>query len=186
MPSFVVERIYGNDMAMLAVAGLLATTPLQIASMVGSPTGGILADFFRARTLRGRVLVQGIGVVCAVPFVILCGNAHAYAPLIVALVGWGLFKGMYDSNIFASVYDVMPKELRGMTAGFMNMFGWAGGALAPILAGKIADNKELGLGYAISHASVGYLACGLLLFAAAMIFVKRDAARVQKIAEAAE
>ena len=179
MPSFVNERFYGSDMAYLAMAGLFATLPLQLASMVGSPTGGALADFLRARTPRGRILVQMLGVLCAVPFVFFCGQTQSIVVLVVVLAGWGLFKGIYDSNIFASVYDVIRPDLRGMTAGFMNMFGWAGGALAPIFAGSIADNKDLGLGYAISGASVVYIVSGLLLFASAMLFVKRDAARMQ-------
>jgi len=179
MPSFVNERFYGSDLAMLAAAGLFATMPLQLASMIGSPMGGTLADFLRARTPRGRILVQMIGVLCAVPFVFLCGQTHSKVVLVVVLAGWGLFKGIYDSNIFASVYDVIRPDLRGMTAGFMNMFGWAGGALAPIVAGRVADNKDLGLGYAISGASSVYIISGLLLFAGAMIFVKRDSARMQ-------
>ncbi len=179
MPTFVVERFYASDMAMLAAAGLMATMPLQLASMIGSPSGGTLADFLRSRTPRGRILVQILGVLCAVPFVFLCGQTQTKVMLITALAGWGLFKGVYDSNIFAAVYDVIPPHLRGMAAGFMNMFGWAGGALAPIIAGRIADNKELGLGYAISGASAIYILAGLLLFCAAMLFVKRDAARMQ-------
>lgn len=179
MPSYVNERFYAGDMAYLATAGLVATTSLHLASMVGSPAGGTLADFLRARTPRGRILVQMLGVLCAVPFVFLCGRTHSLTVLVIVLAGWGLFKGIYDSNIFASVYDVIPRDLRGMTAGFMNMFGWAGGAIAPIVAGSIADNKELGLGYAISGASTVYIVSGLLLFASAMIFVKRDAARMQ-------
>lgn len=179
MPTFVVENLYASDMAMLAAANLFATMPLQLASMIGSPSGGALADFLRSRTPRGRILVQMLGVLCAVPFVFFCGQAHTKIPLIVALAGWGLFKGVYDSNIFASVYDVIRPELRGMAAGFMNMVGWGGGALAPIAAGYIADSyKENGMGHAISGASAIYIVAGLLLFTAAMFFVKRDSARM--------
>jgi MFS family permease len=179
MPTFVVERFYGNDIAMLAAAGLMATMPLQLASMFGSPTGGALADFLRSKTPRGRILVQVLGVLCAAPFVFLCGQTSTKVLLITALAGWGMFKGIYDSNIFASVYDVIPPHLRGMAAGFMNMFGWAGGALAPIIAGHIADNKAFGLGYAISGASGIYILASFLLFCAAMFFVKRDVAKLQ-------
>ena len=180
MPSFVLEHVYNNDIAMLATAGLLATMPLQLASMLGSPAGGVLADFARSKTPRGRVLVQMVGVLCAVPFVFLCGQSHGGMVLVSALAGWGLFKGIYDSNIFASVYDVIHPKYRGMAAGFMNMFGWAGGAVAPIIAGSIADNKNLGMGYAISGASAVYIVSGLLLFCAAMVFIKWDIARLQR------
>lgn len=180
MPTFVFENIYLKDAAMLAVAGTFATMPLQLASMVGSPGGGALADYLRARSPRGRILVQMMGVLCAVPFVFFCGQVHGKWALILVLAGWGLFKGVYDSNIWASVYDVVRPELRGMTTGFMNMVAWGGGALAPIGAGYIADTyKENGLGYAISGASGIYILSGLLLFAAAMMFVTRDSARLK-------
>ncbi len=179
MPTFVVENLYASDMAMLAAANLFATMPLQLASMIGSPSGGALADFLRSKTPRGRILVQMLGVLCAVPFVFFCGQAHTKVILIATLAGWGLFKGVYDSNIFASVYDVIRPELRGMAAGFMNMVAWGGGALAPIVAGYIAESyKENGMGHAISGASAIYIVSGLLLFTAAMMFVKRDSARM--------
>jgi MFS family permease len=180
MPTFVFENIYASDKAMLAIAGTFATMPLQLASMIGSPGGGALADYLRARTPRGRILVQMLGVLCAVPFVFLCGQVHGKWALILLLACWGLFKGIYDSNIWASIYDVVRPELRGMTTGFMNMVAWGGGALAPVGAGYIADSyKDNGLGRAISGASGIYIVSGLLLFMAAMLFVTRDSARMQ-------
>ena len=55
--------------------------------------------------------------------------------VIVVLTFWGLFKGLYDANIFASVYDVMPPQVRGTAAGFINMMGWLGGGAAPVMIG---------------------------------------------------
>ena len=40
---------------------------------------------------------------------------------------WGFFKGLYDANIFASAFDVVPPAARGRAAGFMNMIGWLAG-----------------------------------------------------------
>ena len=55
----------------------------------------------------------------------LCGTTRSVRVLILGLIAWGLFKGLYDANIFASLYDVVPAEARGTAAGFMNMVGWA-------------------------------------------------------------
>jgi MFS family permease len=167
----------------LAMAGLTATIFVQLASMVGSPLGGWLADVLRSRTPRGRLIVQAVGVFGGAPFVALCGMTQSVAWLIVALSAWGLFKGLYDANIFASVFDVIRPEARGAAAGFMNTVGWlAGGGSAPLVIGIIAQRQSLGL--AIAMASLVYLAAGLLLLIGIFFFVKRDAARMQAVVQA--
>jgi MFS family permease len=99
--------------------------------------------------------------------------------LMVALTVWGFFKGLYDANIFASVFDVVGPEARGTAAGFMNAVGWlAGGGSAPLVIGIIAARESLGL--AIALASTVYLAAGALLLTAILFFVSTDASRIQK------
>jgi MFS family permease len=146
--------------------------------MAGAPVGGWLADMWRRRTPRGRMAVQMVGVLGGAPFVALCGLTPSVGTLILALTVWGFFKGLYDANIFASVFDVVRPEARGTAAGFMNAIGWlAGGGSAPIVIGIIAQRQSLGL--AIALASTVYVAAGLLLLLGIVFFVKRDSARMQ-------
>ncbi|HEY3936281.1 MAG TPA: MFS transporter [Bryobacteraceae bacterium] len=174
MPKFVYDRFHMN----LALSGLTATVFVQLASMAGSITGGWLADRLRARRPGGRMLVQAIGVFGGAPFVALCGLTQSILWLIVALTVWGFFKGLYDANIFASVFDVIRPEARGTAAGYMNTVGWlGGGATAPLLIGLIARNH--GLGFGIALASVVYLAAGLLLLLASLVFAPCDVERMR-------
>lgn len=174
MPKFLYDRFHLN----LAMAGFTATVFVQLASMAGSPVGGWLADLMRRRTPGGRMLVQAAGVLCGAPFVVLCGMTQSVTWLIVALVGWGFFKGLYDANIFASVYDVIRPEARGTAAGFMNMVGWlGGGGTAPVVIGYIAQQSSLGA--AIALAAVVYVAAGALLIGGVLLFVRKDAARME-------
>jgi MFS family permease len=146
----------------LATAGLTATLFVQLASMAGAPAGGWLADRWRRRTARGRMAAQTLGVLGGAPFVVVCGMTQSVGTLIVALTAWGFFKGLYDANIFASVFDVVPAEARGRAAGFMNMIGWlAGGGSAPLVIGVIAERASLGAAMALT--SIVYLAAGVLL-----------------------
>jgi MFS family permease len=173
MPKFLYDKFHMG----LAMAGLTATIFVQLASMAGAPAGGWLADTWRRRTPRGRMAVQMIGVLGGAPFVALCGLTPSVGMLILALTVWGFFKGLYDANIFASVFDVVRPEARGTAAGFMNAIGWlAGGGSAPIVIGIIAQRESLGL--AIALASSVYVAAGLLLLIGIVFFVKRDAARM--------
>jgi MFS family permease len=173
MPKFLYDKFHLS----LAMAGLTATLFVQLASLVGAPIGGWLADAWRRRTPRGRLAVQMLGVLGGAPFVALCGLTPSVTTLIVALTAWGFFKGLYDANIFASVFDVVGPEARGTAAGFMNAFGWlAGGGTAPLAIGLIAQRESLGL--AIALASTVYLAAAALLLVGIVFFVRADAARI--------
>ena len=169
MPKFLYDRFHLN----LAMAGLAATIFAQLASMLGAPLGGWLADRLSQRLPGGRLMVQAVGVFAGAPFVLLCGMTHSIGWLVVALTFWGFAKGLYDANIFASVYDVIPPETRGSAAGLMNTVGWlGGGAAAPLTIGILA--KAYGLGAAIALTSGVYLVAGAFLIVAIVLFVKRD------------
>jgi len=156
MPKFLFDKFHMS----LAAAGLTATVFVQLASMVGAPIGGWLAD-----RSRQRIGVQAAGVLCGAPFVVLCGLTNSTLWLVVALSAWGFFKGLYDANIFAALFDVVPEEARGTAAGFMNMVGWlGGGGTAPLVIGFIA--RDRGLGVAISMAAAVYGVAGALLISA--------------------
>lgn len=173
MPNFLYDKFHMS----VAMAGLSATLFVQVASMVGSPLGGWLADLLRRRRVGGRVLVQAVALFCGAPFVFYCGKAATMTGVIVALTIWGLFKGLYDANIFASVFDVMPPQVRGTAAGFVNMMGWLGGGAAPVIVGFVAE--RIGASRAISLSSGVYVLAAILLTTAGAVFIRRDAARVE-------
>jgi MFS family permease len=159
----------------LAMSGLTATLFVQLASLVGSLLGGYLADLLRIRTVIGRVLVQLIGVLGGAPFVFWCGATRETVSLIAALTAWGLFKGFYDANIWASLFDVVRPEFRGRAVGLMNALGWMlGGGSAPIAIGFVAGKTSLGV--AIGLASIVYLVAAVFLSGAMWAFPRKGAA----------
>jgi MFS family permease len=175
MPAFLYEKFNLS----LAMAGLTATIFIQVASMAGSPLGGWMADVLRRRFAGGRIAVQMIGLLGAAPFVVWCSQTLSVKMLVIALTGWGLFKGLYDANIFASVLDVIRPEARGTAVGFMNMIGWLVGAgTAPVVIGYIAQRASLS--YAISIASIALVAASLLLLVAIIVTAPRDVERLRR------
>ncbi len=175
MPKFLYDKFHLT----LAMAGLTATIFVQLACMVGSPLGGWLADVLRRHKPGGRMIVQAVGVFCSAPFVVWCGMTHSVGWLVVSLTAWGFFIGIYDANIFASVFDVVRPEARGTAAGFMNMMGWlAGAGTAPVAIGYMAQRTSLSV--AISTAALGYVAAGALLLIAILGFAHRDTERMER------
>jgi MFS family permease len=158
MPTFLYQKFHMS----LAMAGLSGTAYLQLASVFGVLAGGLLADSLRRSSRGGRLATQALGLLCGVPFLFLTGWTTLPSLLIVGLAGFGFFKGIYDANIFAGLYDVVPVHQRGSAAGVLNSLGWLGGGFAPLLIALAA--AHVGLSYCLSATALIYLAAGMSLF----------------------
>ncbi len=166
MPSF----LYNKFNMSLSMAGLNATFYLQMASVLGVISGGFLADKLVKTYRGGRMMAQSIGLIMGVPFIFLAGWTLSIPILILALIGFGYFKGLYDANIWASLHDVVKPKNRATAVGFMNSIGWFGGGIAPI-AIAYAGTKY-GMSASISATSALYLVFGLLLIFGIRKFMK--------------
>ncbi|WP_205678674.1 MFS transporter [Aquisphaera insulae] len=150
----------------MGIAGSsLTSTVWPLASLFGALIGGYLADLAALSRRGGRIRVQSLGLILGAPFVFLSGWTGSWGLVVSALAAAGLCKGIYDANIFASLFDVVRPEDRGTAAGLMNSLGWAGGFLAPLAVG--AASKSFGLDVAIASTALVYLLVGLLALAAA-------------------
>jgi len=157
MPSYL-HRTFGMNLSM---AGFNATAYLQTASVLGVLSGGILADSLSRHRRGARAFTQSIGLFCGVPFLFITGRSLSVPILVTAMACFGYFKGLYDANIFASLYDVVAVEVRAAAAGLLNSLGWLGAGFAPVLVA--AASQRYGMSVCLSATSVIYLACAILL-----------------------
>ena len=160
LPTFIYRKFT------LGVSGSsTASTVWPLASLVGALCGGVLADWAARHRKGGRIGVQSLGLMLGAPFVFLAGWSESFSMLVASLAAAGLCKGVYDANIFASLFDVVRSEDRGTAAGLMNSVGWIGGFLAPVAIGL--QSTKYGLGVAIASTATVYLFVGILAMAAA-------------------
>lgn len=61
------------------------------------------------------------------------GKSGSLPVLYVALVLFGLFRGVYEANLWASIYDIVDARYRSAATGFMLSFGLVIGALSPYI-----------------------------------------------------
>jgi MFS family permease len=174
-PTFLVEK-FGFR---LSAAGLSGTVFIHLASAMSVPLGGYLADRWSARFRGGRVLVQAIGLLVGSVWVVFVGLTTNATTLVVSMTAFGLCKGFYDSNIFASLYDVVTPRARGTAAGLMNTVGWGGGALGPVFVGLAAKygsgaSEVENMSRAIAFGGVIYIACAVLLLLGAWQMHRRS------------
>lgn len=155
LPTFLYRK-FGMTLTM---AGFNATAYLQMASVVGVIAGGVLADRAVRRQRGGRIQIQAVGLLLGVPFLFLSGWTLSTKVLLISLMGFGLFKGLYDANIWAALYDVVPAERRGVAAGVMNSLGWIGGGMAPVIVAAALHVTSLSV--CVSATAAIYMALGL-------------------------
>jgi MFS family permease len=157
MPSFLYRKFHMS----LAMAGLNSTAYLQIASVLGVISGGLLADKLATNHRGGRMIAQTLGLTCGVPFLFLTGWTLSVPVLVLSMAGFGYFKGLYDANIFASLYDVVTVKRRAAAAGILNSLGWLGGGIAPVAIA--AASERYGMSACISATSAIYVLIACLL-----------------------
>jgi len=160
MPTFLYRQFHMS----LTLSGLNGAAYLQIASVLGVLCGGALADALVRRRKGGkgaRMQVQALGLFFGTPFLLLSGWTTAITFVLAAMVGFGFFKGVYDSNLWAALYDVTPIERRGAALGIMNSLGWLGGAIAQLGIGLASE--RFGMGACLSATALIYLGIALAM-----------------------
>ena len=177
-PTFLVEKFNFR----LTGAGLTGTIFIHLASAASVPVGGNLADWLSQRLAGGRMLVQASGLLIGSVFVFLVGTTEDLGTLIVAMTAFGLCKGLYDSNIFAAVYDVVHPRARATAAGIMNTVGWGGGALGPLFVGWVTKYGQYGsqvqnMSHAIAFGGVIYVTGAAVLAIIILFLAKSDVKR---------
>jgi len=144
----------------LTGAGFTATFWIRAGGFLGLLCGGLLADQWALRAQRGRVWTQTVGLGLAAPCLIVTSVTGQVTLLCVAMLLFGLGKGMYDGNTMPILCEGIPAGMRATAFGFLNFAGTMLGGAVALTAGLL-------------KASIGlngtFLGCGLLMLVAAGI-----------------
>lgn len=153
----------------ITMASIIGTIFIQVAAMVGSASGGFMADYWRRGWLGGRVGVQMLGIACGVPMILVCSLTTNLQTAIGGLIALGLCKGIYDSNIWPAIYEVVPPSRRSSAVGMANMVGWLGAFVGTLGLGALVDSG-ISMSHAIAYTAGIYAVVAVLLAASAIIF----------------
>ena len=135
----------------------------NLAAMITVLCAGFVTDFFVRRHPRFRLGVQIAALLCGVPLFALFGFASSAGMMFAMLVGWGIVRGLFQSNTFTSLFDVVPAENRASAVGFLNVFAYVIGSFAPVAFGFISQR------WGVRGFEVGFASLGVLLALAAMM-----------------
>ncbi len=167
------ERGYDEGRIMITMVAAV------LAMALGNPTAGLLGDLAFKRTPRGRVLVATSGVLLGAIFLALALNVPAQQTMLfgVLLTITAFFMPFAASNVVATVYDVALPEVRSTALSVQYFIESAGAALAPLLAGIIADQTSLKTAFLVICISA-WLMCALF-FTLVAFRVPGDVARLR-------
>jgi MFS family permease len=111
----------------------------------GYPIGGALGDFFFKRTPRGRALVAMTGVLMGAVMFTLTLNVplENQGLFMLMLAITSIFIPMAAPNVISTVHDITLPEVRSTALSIQYLIESSGAALAPFIAGRIADQSSL-------------------------------------------
>ena len=168
MPSFLAEKFALS----LTNAGFSSLFYHYIGAFLGVLSGAKIADHYAKSSPQIRLIIQSLGLLIGAPFIYWMGMSSNLTLAYVALFVFGFFRGWYDSNIVASLYEIVPMKLRSTSYGLMLACAFLIGASSPYLLGYV--KPTLGLSAGLASLSIVYVIGGLLIASAVVFTFKKD------------
>ena len=128
--------------------------------------GGILTDHFVKKMPRFRLGFQAAALLFGAPMLLWIGLAPSFAALLVAASTYGVFRGFFEVNTHASLFDVIAPAHRSTAVGLLNMIAFFFGGLSGVAMGTLSQRWGV-RGFEIGF---GIMATAYALGAALMAF----------------
>ncbi len=168
MPAYLYEKFRLS----LPAAALHAVLWHYLFALVGVLLGGRVADRLALRRRSVRIEIEGLALLLGTPFIYLLGASANLTTVYAALAAFGFFRGLYDSNNFATMFDVIPPRYRSSATGLMLCCAFSVGAISPVLLGLVKQHMGLSLG--LSSVALAYLIASVAIFAARWLCFASD------------
>jgi MFS family permease len=141
--------------------------------------GGIATDHFVKKMPRFRLGFQSVALLCGAPALLWIGLAPSFASLLVAASAYGVFRGFFEVNTHASLFDVVAPDHRSTAVGLLNMIAFFFGGLSGVAMGALSQRWGV-RGFEIGF---GIMAAAYALGAALMAFSFFFTFRKNRVAE---
>ena len=158
------EKTMGLDHG---VASFNGTFWFYLGAIVGVMIAGAAADRLKARRDGVRLETNIAGLVLTIPFILIASYTGNLVLMCVSIFAFGFATGVYDSNLYASLMDVVNPRYRAFSVGIFGCGGCLLGAPGPLVQGWMINL----FGDRASMASLAIFACiGALVILAARAF----------------
>ena len=119
-----------------------------LGAFIGATISGRLSDKFKPKRPYIRFEVELAGILLCIPFILMIAGTSELSVMIASLVMFGFATGVYDSNLYAAMLEVIDPKYRAMATGIFGCGGCIVGALGPVVMGLLSDAFSIRLAFA--------------------------------------
>jgi MFS family permease len=164
-PKFIAEKFAVN----VGEAAEKAMLYHHFAAFVAVMAGGFITDRFVRKMPRFRLVFQAVTMLLGAPCLVMIGMSGSLALMIAMTASYGLFRGLFESNTHASLFDVVHPAFRSSAEGYLTMVGFFFGGLSGVVMGILSEKygvRGFEIGFALMGAAyaVGAVAMALSFF----------------------
>ncbi len=168
-PSFLEEKFGLSPLA----AGSYAMFYHHLAALIGVLIGGPLSDALAVRIAGGRLRIQAAAMFLGAISIVYMSFGATVTATCVGMFVFGLFRGFYESNTHASLFEVIEPKYRSSAVGAMVMMAFLTGATASWLMGALCDRGFTMSGVFAAY-SLAYVIGGVAVTTALLVFYHKD------------
>ena len=160
-PKFMAEK-FGVSVGTAGAQTMLYHHLLAFVAILG---GGVLTARFVKRWPRFRLGFQILALLCGAPCLVLTGFAPTAVTMVVMAAAYGVFRGFFEVNTHASLFDVMPPAYRSTSVGIFTFVAFLFGGLSGIVMGALSQH------YGVRGFEIGFALMGGAYFVAAFVMM---------------
>lgn len=125
--------------------------------------GGVITDRFVSRMPRFRLGFQIFALLFGAVALLMIGFAASFVSMLIAASVYGVFRGFFEVNTHASLFDVVPPEHRSTAVGLLNMIAFFFGGLSGVAMGALSQR------WGVRGFEIGFYAMGASYVVAALL-----------------
>lgn len=170
-PKFAAQK-FGTE---VGVAGTQTMFYHHLFAVSAILLGGFVTDHFVRTYPRFRLGLQIFALLLGAPCLVLIGSTSSFAGMIAMTALYGVFRGLFEVNTHASVFDVVPGAHRSTVVGCMIMCAFFVGGFSGVLMGLLADvygTRGFEVGFGVMGGA--YLIAALILAISFFVTFRRD------------
>lgn len=160
-PKFMAEK-FGVS---VGAAGAQTMLYHHLLAFIAILAGGVLTDRFVKRWPRFRLGFQILALLCGAPCLVFTGFAPTAVTMVVMAAAYGVFRGFFEVNTHASLFDVIPAAYRSTSVGIFTVFAFFFGGLSGIVMGALSQR------YGVRGFEIGFALMGAAYFVAAFVMM---------------